>query len=175
MQLFPRVVISALLGWQAAVSLVGACNRVTDGPNVDWSLALSGDTTARMERVLGADAAIYLTLQQVIPPGTTVYNRKVQGSIEELRRTTNSEEELRAAFERLSARNGLFLQLSTLLFPNPFFVDVMDPIALVESEVAAGRQPWLFVLAPDPEPTARSGWTCCHRTERCRLWRFQKA
>lgn len=174
MHLLLRVAVLALLGWQAVQWAIAEQGHLAATREIGWDLRLFASTDTRVQRVLGADAAIHASLRQLVPPGSTVMNRQVQGSLEELQRTAKSQEELVATFERLSARNGLFIQLTTLLYPDPFFLSVNDPIALVEAEVAAGRQPWLFVLEGDPEPTGRQGWQCVHREPRFQLWRLPK-
>lgn len=184
-----RAAVLAVLGWQTALFVQREYAHVAATAHLGADLRFAADTAARVRRVLGTDADVYDALRRLVPNGTMLVNRQVQGPAIDLehvraleaRRAAGDETALRellalqTAFERLSARNGLFVQLTALLFPDPFFVSVPDPIALIESEVAAGRQPWLFVLDGDPEPGARAGWRRVHDSPRFRLWRFQKA
>lgn len=167
-----RLTLGAAIVWQAGAAVAAGAHRLQTDNGVDWSFRLHADTAARVRHVLREDADLVTSLRTLVPPGSIVCNRQVQGSLDELIRTARSQDELRATIDRLSARNGLFIQLTTLLFPDVLFWSVDDPIAIVESEAA--RSAWLFVLDGDPEPTDRAGWTCAHRTDRFRLWRFQK-
>lgn len=175
-----------LLGWQGARFTIREFHHVVEMSAIGADLRFSADITTRVRRVLGADADVYDLLRTVVPAGTIVVNRAVQGppiDLEhvralEARRAAGDETalrelvELQTTFERLSARNGLFVQLNALLYPAPVFVSVPDPTAAVED--GALRDAWLFVLDGDPEPADRVGWQRAYASSRFRLWRFQK-
>jgi hypothetical protein len=174
----PRLVsiaLFAVLLWQAVAAVVEQGRRVAvathDG--VGWPFRLGATTNERVRRVLGDDAAIVEQLPQRVPPGTVLLNRQfvvTPEMIAQLQAGQVSQPE----FERLAARNGLFLQLTALLFPQPFLRSVPEPIALAELEAQPGHDRWLFVLHGDPEPTDRPGWQCSHRAANWTLWRLQK-
>jgi hypothetical protein len=167
-----RIALGAAVAWQAAAAGAAIAQRFEASGAADWDDRLTADTATRVRRFLGGDADILLVLRELVPAHTVVCNRQVQGSLEELVRTARSEDELRATIDRLSARNGLFVQMTALLFPDVVFWSVPDPIGMVESDPEA--RSWLFVLDGDAEPTDRAGWTCAHRSDRFRLWRFRK-
>ncbi len=172
-----RSVVCGLLLWQAVVAGIDAANRVQAGRAVGWDLRLLADTDTRMQRALGADVEIVHALRSLLPPGSLLLNRAVTGTIEELRQQTSDEQQRIARFQHLAAKNGLFVQLTGLLYPTPFFLSVADPIAAVEhngDDGPAAASVWLFVLAEDPSPAGRPGWTRVHHEPRFDLWRFQK-
>ncbi|MFY9344618.1 MAG: hypothetical protein WAT39_19150 [Planctomycetota bacterium] len=164
----------ALLGWQAVAGALELGRRAAAGGPLSQAECVVAGTDERLRRALGDDADLLADLRHEATPGTIVLTRRVTGSLEELRAQAKSEQELVATFGRLSARNGLLIQLTTFLFPAPYLLAVPDPIALAEQEAAAGRERPLFVLAGDPEPQGRAGWTCARRTARSSTWRFQK-
>jgi len=167
-----RIALVGLVSWQAVAAAVALVRRSSTCPGLS---SLTATTPERLQAALGADARLLIELQRLVPPGVVVLNQQVVGTLDDLIRTTKDEGELRAAFERLSARNGLFIQMTVLLYPTPFLLSVPAPIPLAEQEAAAGRERWLFVLQDDPEPRDRAGWECVHRDPRFSLWRFQKA
>ena len=169
-----RIILGAAIVWQALAAAIAGAQRLQTDNGAGWWFRLHADTAARVRHVLREDADLVASLRTLVPAGSIVCNRQVQGSLDELIRSARNEDELRATIDRLSAKNGLFIQLTTLLFPDVLFWSVADPVAIVESETQAGRGASLFVLDGDPEPTDRAGWTCAHRTDRFRLWRFQK-
>ncbi len=173
MHRFARIALVGLLAWQGVAAALLQARRTAANAPGDVLASLTATTADRVRRALGDDAAIVTALRDVVPRGTVVLNRQVHGSLEELRRTAVDERQLIAALERLSARNGLFVQLTALTFPAPCLLSVPDPVAVVEREHAAGRDRWLFVLADDPEPEGRPGWTRVHRDRRFSLWRFR--
>ncbi|MCB1981541.1 MAG: hypothetical protein KDF63_06180 [Rhodoferax sp.] len=170
-----RIAVCAVLAWQAIGTVQSALARrplYDDGvPFADY---LTADTATRLRAVLGPDAEIVGQLRDATGPGQIVLNRVVQGSLEELQRNARDERELAAMFEQLAAKNGLFVQLTGFLYPDPFFLSVPDPIVAVEDYDGPEARPWLFVLDGDPTPSARPGWTLAHHRPRFELWQFRK-
>ncbi|MBL8754452.1 MAG: hypothetical protein JNK15_14205 [Planctomycetes bacterium] len=173
---FVRIALAAVVVWQAAATAIELGRRVVAAGDagVGWSFRLDATTTERVQRVLGDDAALLRELPERVPPGTVVLNRQFVVTPEMLARLQAGGVS-QAEFERLAARNGLFLQLTALLFPRPFLRSVPDPIALAELEAKPGQDLWLFVLQGDPEPEGRPGWQCSHRAAKWTLWRLSKA
>ncbi|MBL8730665.1 MAG: hypothetical protein JNM25_19765 [Planctomycetes bacterium] len=169
-----RLLTCALLAWQAIVVTTGSAQRVV-AASEGWHLLFTADTETRLRQVLGEDAALFSELRTVVASGTVLLNQQVQGSLEGLRRTAKDEQDFRDTFARLAARNGLFVQLSGLLYPDLLFLSVAEPIAVIEAGVQDADDALLFVFEGDPVPTGRAGWTCTHQAARFQLWRFQKA
>lgn len=169
-----RLALVAVVSWQALAAGRGLVVRSGSAPGVDFPFALTATTDQRLRHALGDDAHLIEELRRVVPPGLVLLNQQVVATLDGLRATTRSEAELVAEFTRLSAQNGLFIQLTTLLFPSPFLLSVPAPIELAEQEAAAGRERWLFVLQGNAEPRDRAGWSCVHRAPRFSLWRFPK-
>jgi hypothetical protein len=170
-----RCALAALLLWQGAAATLQQAREAEGTAAADLVLACTGTAAQRNRRVLGdVDAALVERLREVVPYGTVAVHQRVTGSLDELRRDARDEQELRAMLERLLARNRRNVELTVLSFPQPYLLGVDEPIALAEREAAAGRERWLFVREPDPEPADRDGWSLCHRAEGFSLWRFRK-
>jgi len=172
MHLLVRIAFIGLVAWQAtaATALHGERLAATSAAT-DWGHALAATTTQRCERVLGTDAGLLTTLPPLCPPGLVVLHERVGGSLDDLRRRTTSEQELAAAFARLAARNGLWLQWTALLYPQPFLLGVTDAITVAEHEARAGRPRWLLTLPGDPEPRDRTGWVVVQSSAQFTVWR----
>lgn len=171
---FPvRLALASVLVWQALTAAWQQARHFRAASTIPWQQSLLATTSERVQAVLGPDAPVVDGLRD-LAADRVVLTRQVTGSIDELRATAKDERELVAAFERLSARNGLQIQLTALLYPSPFILRVIEPTALIEREATAGRERWLLVIAGDVEPTAGGGWSCVHTHPRWSLWRYQK-
>jgi hypothetical protein len=171
-----RSLLIAIVAWQAAVALWSLLRAWWTGPAWDVGAALTATTDERLQRTMGAPAAAMVAaLRELRPPHGVLFLPKVTGSVEELQRTIADPTELVATFERLSARNGLVIQLITLTLPRPVLVSVPDPVAAVEREGDDGRELWLMVFAGDAEPEGRAGWSRVGSHPGFTTWRFRKA
>lgn len=168
-----RLALASAVVWQALAAAWHHAERCRAAAAMPWQPSLLATTSERVQAVLGPDAPIVEGLRD-LAAGRVVLTRQVTGSIDELRAVAKDERELAAAFERLSARNGLQIQLTALLYPSPFVLRVPEPIALIEREAGAGRERWLLVIAGDVEPQAGGPWSCVHTHPRWSLWRYQK-
>ncbi|MCB9879375.1 MAG: hypothetical protein H6835_17405 [Planctomycetes bacterium] len=137
---------------------------------LDWPFALGAPSDERIARVLGADMEILSFLRARLP-GTCVLHQRVGGSLEELRQRYPDDRDFVAAFEGLSARNGLFLQLTALAYPQAFVIGLPEPITVAEDNAKAGHERWLLVLPGDPLPQGRPGWVAVHSSARFSVWR----
>lgn len=173
MHLAARLAFASVVVWQAFAAVWQQAKHLTATAPAMWRHSLLATTGERVAAVLGPDAPMVDALRE-LAPGRTVLTRQVTGSIEELRANSKDERELVAAFERLSARNGLQIQLMALLYPSPFVLRMPEATTAVEREAAAGRERWLLVIAGDEQPTAGGGWSCVRADARWSLWRYQK-
>jgi hypothetical protein len=169
-----RAALVVVLAWQAVVALARQTDAVAARPLGDAWRALAADAGERLRAALGDDAETVLALREPPWPEGALFAQRVTGSLEELRRTTANDRELAAAFERLSARNGLLVQLTQLLLPRPLLVQATDPVAEIEAAAVHGHDHWLLVLAGDATPHGRPGWDCTRAHARFTTWRFRK-
>lgn len=160
MQLFVRLILAAVLAWQAAAAVQQLCRQTADLARFDYRQRLFADTEARVHEAIGDDFALYEALRR-LPTGAWVVTQKAQGSIEDL--------------ERLSTLHARVLQLTQLLYPSPLLFGLPEPIGLCEARSRPDMKVWLLVLGGERAPDGRPGWTCEHSSERFQLWRFQKA
>jgi hypothetical protein len=156
---FANLILAGLLAWQAAAAVVALGRGTVAGAAVGYQQRLCAGTAARISGAIGDDVEVYQVLRTHVPAGAIVLTLKVHGPIADLQSVV-------AASRRL-------LQLTQLLYPDPYLCPVNDPIRVAEN-AAAGTEPWLLVLPGDVAPIGRAGWTCDHRSERCQLWRFRK-
>ena len=168
-----RLAIASVVAWQALAALWQSTQRLTVVTRAQWRDCLLATTGERVQAVLGPDAPMVDALREVAPD-RMVLTRQVTGSIEELRADSKDEHDLVATFERLSARNGLQIQLTALLYPSPFVLRLPEAQQAIEREATAGRDRWLLVIAGDVQPTAGNGWSCVRADARWSLWRYQK-
>jgi hypothetical protein len=154
-----------LLGWQATMTAVAFARGLATQAGVPWQRRLLATTDDRVRMALGADADILFALRAASEPGDVLIAAKVMGRIEDL--------ESPADFERLAARNGLLVQLTTLLYPDPFLLTVPDAIAAVRDLSERGDPATLCVFPGDPTPDA-GGWSRTATDPHFELWRFRK-
>ena len=166
MQIFLRVAVSLLLAWQASQAVLRMVGTAGAHADVTFRESLLATTDERLRRALGDDADILLAMREVATPDSLWLTQKVTGLIEDI--------ETPADFERLSARNGLLVQLTTLLYPEPFLLAVPDPVAAVEGLVRRGHAAELCVFPWSRPPARREGWRRLRRNRHFELWSYQK-
>lgn len=166
MQLVLRLAVCAALGWQAVMGGIALGHRTAVQQAVGYRARFLADTETRLRSALGADADLLFALRAAVPSGSLVITQKVTGRIEDIKSA--------ADFERLNARNGLLVQLTTLLYPDPFLLAVSDPIAAVEDLVHHDREASLCVFRGDREPADRAGWSRTQQAAGFAIWHFRK-
>jgi len=165
-----RGLVLAALGWQAGAAALQLGERTVAQAQVPWQQRLFEGTDDKLRRALGADAELLFALRTEVPPGSLLVTQKVTGGKEDIERVQKDP----ALLATLSARNGLLVQLTTLLYPDPFLYAAPDPILFVEQIVAGGNDALLCVLPGDRSPTGRAGWTRLVDKPGFQTWRFQK-
>lgn len=162
-----------LLTWQAGEAVLVLAHGAATRAAIPWQLRLCATTDERIRRALGADAELLFALRGAVAPGSLLITQKVEGRVEDIRSV--------AEFERLSAKNGLLLQLTTLLYPDPFLLPASHPIPTVEDLVRHGHAAALCVLPGDADPGTRPGWSLVPASPpssppsspHFQLWRFR--
>lgn len=162
-----------LLTWQAGAAVLVLAHGTATRAAIPWDLRLTATTDERIRRALGADAELLFALRAANAPGSLLLTQKVEGRVEDIRSV--------AEFERLSAKNGLLLQLTTLLYPDPFLLPASQPIPTAEDLVRRGHAAALCVLPGDADPGTRPGWSLVPASPPAsssssppfQLWRFR--
>lgn len=154
------IVIVLVLSAQAAAGAWHFAVAAWRDRGVSMASRLGGDTDARLERSLGADAAIARALRDNARPGEWVLTRLVVGDA------------FTAAGELLAAR---LTSLRHATFPEPFLVSAgSEPVAVAEQAVPNHGSALILTLAGDPEPTGRPGWQPAFAGVGFALWRLQR-
>lgn len=162
--------VGAVLVWQAAAACQALGRRVDAQARFSWRERLLDGTDDKLRRALGADAGLFFALRAAVPPGSLVVTQKVTGGKEDIERVQKDP----TLLATLSARNGLLVQLTTLLYPDPFLYAAPDPITVVEQVVAGGNDALLCVLPGDRTPAGRPGWSRTGDNPGFETWRYRK-
>ena len=166
MPLLLRIAVVLVLAWQAGSAAWAMLEPVVATDLGSWRQRLFATSDERVRRALGADAEILFAMRAAAEPGALWLVEKVAGRIEDIKTP--------ADFERLSARNGLLIQLSTLLYPDPFLLAAPAAIAATEDLIGRGFDAALCVLPGDAAPAGRAGWRLVLDDAHFDLWRFRQ-
>jgi len=166
MQFTLRILVVAVLAWQGVCAGWALLGPVVTQGNKSWHQKLLATSDERLRQALGKDAATLFAMRAAAEPSALWLAEKVGGRIEDIKSAED--------FERLSARNGLLIQLTTLSYPDPFLLTVANAIASTEDVSSRGQDAVLCVFPGDASPSARVGWSLVKRNDFFELWRFQK-
>lgn len=166
MQFTLRILVVAVLAWQGGYAGWAMLRPIVKQDNTSWSQRLLATSDERLRQALGKDADTLFAMRTAAEPSALWLTEKVGGRIEDIKTA--------ADFERLSARNGLLIQLTTLSYPDPFLLPVPNAIAATKDVVRRGQDGVLCVFPGDASPVAQAGWSMVQRNDFFELWRFQK-
>lgn len=164
-----RAAVVVTLVWQAGAAALQLGERAIGQAQVPWRQRLFDTTDDKLRRALGADAELLFALRTAVPPGSLLVTHKLGGP-EDFERVQRDP----SLFPVLQARKGLLVQLTTLLYPDPFFHEAPAAIEFVEDLVRRGIDALLCVLPGDRSPAGRAGWTQLVDHPGFQTWRFQK-
>ena len=167
MLFYLRILVVLVLAWQSVMAGWTVLKPIVTPNGRSWQQMLAFTSDDRLRLALGKDADTLFAMRAAADAGAMWLVEKVTGRIEDIKSV--------AEFEQLSARNGLYVQLTTLLYPDPFFLPAINAITTAEDLVGRGRNTMLCVMAGDPVPGDRPGWSLVQHHELFDLWRFQKA
>ena len=162
-----RILVVLVLAWQGTIAGWTVLKPIVSANGRTWQQLFLATSDERLRLALGKDAETLFAIRAAAKPDSMWLVEKVTGRIEGIKSV--------AEFERLSARNGLHIQLTTLLYPDPFLLPFENAITTLEDLVGQGRDTMLCVLPGDPAPTQRPGWSRVLQNKLFELWRFQKA
>jgi hypothetical protein len=167
MLFYLRILVVLVLAWQSVMAGWTVLKPIVAPHGRSWQQMLTLTSDDRLRAALGKDAGTLFAMREAAEPSAMWLVEKVSRRIEDIKSV--------AEFEQLSARNGLYVQLTTLLYPDPYFLPVINAITTAEDLVGRGTSAMVCVMAGDPVPSARPGWTLVQHNELFDLWRFQKA
>jgi len=166
MPLILRLLVVSVLAWQGVCAGWAILKPVVMQDNKSWHQKLLATSDERLRQALGKDADVLFAMRAAAEPSSLWLTEKVGGRIEDIKSVED--------FERLSARNGLLIQLTTLSYPDPFLLTAANAIAATEDVVRRGQDAVLCVFPGDASPLARTGWSLLEHNDFFELWRFQK-